>query len=100
MEEDLYKYPMKKYIAEGRQSSLTTWGLSTKVLPRPLSDLSAWVGILHLKPTAECQISTLIFEYFFMDGGVLYKYPMKNISKDCQSSLTTWSLNQSYFPGL
>jgi hypothetical protein len=33
---------------------------------------------MHLKPTAGCQISTLIFDLLFMEGG-LYKYPMKNI---------------------
>jgi hypothetical protein len=35
---------------------------------------------MHLKPTAECQISTLIFEKKMWRGG-LYKYPMKNISR-------------------
>jgi hypothetical protein len=35
---------------------------------------------MHLKPTAECQISTLIFEKKRWKGG-LYKYPMKNISR-------------------
>ena len=34
---------------------------------------------MHLKPTAECQISILIFEKKNVEGG-LYKYPMKNIS--------------------
>ena len=35
---------------------------------------------MHLKPTAECQISTLIFEKKNVEGG-FYKYPMKNISR-------------------
>ena len=35
---------------------------------------------MHLKPTAECQISTLIFEKNIVKGG-LYKYPTKNISR-------------------
>jgi hypothetical protein len=35
---------------------------------------------MHLKPTAGCQISTLIFENRLLRGG-LYKYPMKNISR-------------------
>ena len=35
---------------------------------------------MHLKPTAGCQISTLIFEKKMWKGG-LYKYPMKNISR-------------------
>jgi hypothetical protein len=38
------------------------------------------IGIMHLKPTAECQISTLIFENKNVEGG-LYKYPIKNISR-------------------
>ena len=36
---------------------------------------------MHLKPTAGCQISTLIFEKQIVDGG-LYEYPMKNYIKD------------------
>ena len=36
---------------------------------------------MHLKPTAECQISTLIFEKKHCEGGGLYKYPIKNISR-------------------
>ena len=35
---------------------------------------------MHLKPTAGCQISTLIFEKKLWRVG-LYKYPMKNISR-------------------
>jgi hypothetical protein len=35
---------------------------------------------MHLKPTAECQLSTLIFEKKMWSAG-LYKYPMKNISR-------------------
>ena len=36
---------------------------------------------MHLKPTAECQISTLIFEKKNVEGG-LYKYPIKKYIKD------------------
>ena len=36
---------------------------------------------MHLKPTAECQISILIFENKIVKGGGLYKYPIKNISR-------------------
>jgi hypothetical protein len=39
-------------------------GIRSKVLPGPLTDIS---GIMHLNPTAGCQISTLIFEF----GGTL-----------------------------
>jgi hypothetical protein len=35
---------------------------------------------MHLKPTTGCPISSLIFENKIVDG-VLYKYPMKNISR-------------------
>ena len=42
---------------------------------------------MHLKPTAECQISTLIFEKENVEGG-LYKYPMKNISRTAKFLLT------------
>ena len=55
-------------------------------------------GFLHLKPTAGCQILTLIFEYFFVEGG-LYKYFMKNILKTAKF-FPTWGLNQRYCPGL
>ena len=42
---------------------------------------------MHLKPTAECQISTLIFQKKMWRGG-LYKYPMKNISRTAKFLLT------------
>ena len=35
---------------------------------------------MHLKSSAECQISILIFENKIVKGG-LYKYPIKNISR-------------------
>jgi hypothetical protein len=37
-------------------------------------------GLMRLKPTAECQISILIFEKRIVEEG-LYKYPIKNISR-------------------
>ena len=46
---------------------------------------------MHLKPTAGCQISTLIFEKTIVEGG-LCKYPMKNISKTAKF-LPTWGLD-------
>ena len=36
---------------------------------------------MHLKPTAGCQISIVIFENKLWRGGVLYKHPIKNISR-------------------
>ena len=53
---------------------------------------------MHIKPTIGCQISTLIFEFFFIEGD-LYKYSMKNILKTAMF-LTTWGLGQRYCPGL
>jgi hypothetical protein len=46
---------------------------------------------MHLKPTTGCQISTLIFENKIVEG-VLYKYPMKNISRTAKF-LPTWGLD-------
>ena len=66
-----------KYIKDGKV--LDHLGFQSKVFPGPLTDLSAW--FLHLKPTAGCQISTLIFNFFLWRGG-LYKYPMKKYIKD------------------
>ena len=41
---------------------LSHLGFNSKVLPRPLTTLSDWV-ILHLKPSALCHISILIFGF-------------------------------------
>jgi hypothetical protein len=41
--------------------------IKSEVLSGPLTDLSIR-GLLHLKPTAGCQISTLIFEIFLVEG--------------------------------
>jgi hypothetical protein len=48
-------------------------------------------GIMHLKPTAGCQILTFIFEKKIVEGGP-YKYPMKNISRTAKF-LPTLGLN-------
>jgi hypothetical protein len=61
-------------------------------LKRPLG------GFLHHKPTAGCQISTLIFEKNNYGGGV-FKYSMKNKLRTAKFS-PTWGSNQRYFPGL
>jgi hypothetical protein len=55
-------------------------------------------GFLHVKPTAGCQISTLIFDFFCFGGG-LYKYSMKNILRTA-NFLPSWCLDQRYCPGL
>ena len=49
---------------------------------------------LHLKPTTECRISTLIFD-LFLEGG-LYEYPMNNILRTAKF-LPTWGFNQRYW---
>jgi hypothetical protein len=69
-----------------------------KDISRAFNWLKCLGGFLHLKPTAECQISTLIFDFFFMEGG-LYKYPMKNILRTAKF-LTIWGLSERYCPGL
>jgi hypothetical protein len=38
-------------------------------------DTLLWCGFLDLKPTAECQISTLVLAFFYGGRGV-YRYPM------------------------
>jgi hypothetical protein len=43
-------------------------------------------GCLYIKPSAGCQISTLIFEISFVERD-LYKYPMKNISTQALQSV-------------
>jgi len=45
---------------------------------------------MHLKSTAGCQISTLIFEKRIVERD-LYEYPMKNISRTAKF-LSTWDL--------
>jgi hypothetical protein len=45
-------------------------------LIRAFNWLKCMSGYLHLKPTVGCQISTLIFEFCFVEGG-LYEYPWK-----------------------
>ena len=56
----------KKYIKDGKV--LNHLELRSKVLLRPFTELSAWVGFC---PTVGCQISTLIFEKKIMERGSL-----------------------------
>jgi hypothetical protein len=56
-----------------------TW-VYNKGIVRIFKWLKCFGGILHLKPTAGCQISTLLFEFFLWKAG-LYKYSMNNISR-------------------
>jgi hypothetical protein len=63
---DPMNIPLK--IAEGRQSyfPLRAW---IKGIARAFHWLKCLGGFLHLKFTAGCQISTLIFEFCFVEGG-------------------------------
>ena len=51
---------------------------------------------MHLKPTAGCQISTLIFRF---GGGGPYAYPMKNYRRTA-TFFATWGLGQRYCPDI
>jgi hypothetical protein len=48
--------------------------------------------------TVGCQISTLIIEFCFMEGG-LYRYHLTNILMTAKF-LPTWGFNQRYWHGL
>ena len=95
MEGDLYKYPLKIY--HRRQSSCSR-GDSIKGIVRAFSWLKCLGGFLHLKPTVGCQISTLIFEFSFVEG-CLYEYPITNILRTAKF-LSTGGFNQRYCPDL
>ena len=82
---------------EGRQSSCPL-GVSIKGIARAFNWLKCLGGFLHLKPTVGCQISTLIFEFSFVER-VLYKFPMKIILRTAKF-LSTCGFNQRYCPGL
>ena len=77
VEGDLYKYPIKNISRTAK--FLPTFG-QVKGIARVFNWLKFLGGIMHLKPTAGFQISTLIFEKKMWRGG-LYEYPMNNISR-------------------
>jgi hypothetical protein len=54
-------------IYQGRQSSCP-FGVSVKGIDRAFNRLKCLGGFVHLKPTAGCQILTLIFELCFVEG--------------------------------
>ena len=58
-EEGLYEYPIKIY--QGRQSYCPLWAY-VKGIVWVFNCHNCLGGIMHLKPTAGCQISSLIFE--------------------------------------
>ena len=70
-----------------------TWGF-TNGIARAFNWLKYLVGIMHLKPTAGCQISTLIFGL----GGI-HAYPMANYRRTAKF-FVTWGLDQRYCPNL
>jgi hypothetical protein len=56
------------------------FGFESKILLVPLTDLSVIGGILYLKPTAVCQISTLIFGFLGGSGNTLELNPKWEIT--------------------
>ena len=74
-------------IAKGRQSFFSL-GIKVKGISRAFNWLKCLGGILHLKPTAGCQISTLIFGFFFRGP---YKYLIINGQRTAKFFLT-WGL--------
>ena len=82
-------------IANGRQSSFSL-GDEVKGITRAFYWLKFLGGFLHLKSTAGCQISTLIFGFFV--GGP-YKYSLKNCQRTAKFFFT-WGLSQRYCPAL
>jgi hypothetical protein len=61
----LYKYPMKNILKT--EKFLHTW-VSVKGIVWTFTWLRCLGGCPHLKPTVGCQISTLIFEFSFVEG--------------------------------
>jgi hypothetical protein len=48
VERDIYEYPMKKYIKDGKV--LANLGFRSKVFPGPLTDISPWVVFCTSNP--------------------------------------------------
>ena len=82
-------------IYKGRQMSCL--GFKINGIAQVFYWLKCLGGIMHLKPTAGCQISTLIFDFFYGGGSLLISH--ENISRTAKF-LTTCSLCQRYCPGL
>jgi len=84
-----------KYIKNGKV--LTHSGFKSKVLPGPLTDLSALVGFWTSSPQQGVKYHLSYLRFRFVEGG-LYKYPMKNILRTAKF-LPTWNLSQIYCSG-
>jgi len=78
-------------IAQGRQSYFPL-GVEIKGIAWAFNWLKCLSGILHLKPPAGCQISTLIFGFF---GGKPYIYPMTKCQRT-EKFFPTRNLDQRY----
>jgi hypothetical protein len=89
MEGDLYEYPIKNI---SRRRSSCPLGISFKDIVPAFNWRKCLGWFMHLKPTVGCQISTLIFEFSFVEGG-LYAYSMNNISRTAKF-LPTWDFIQ------
>jgi hypothetical protein len=68
MEGGLYKYPIKNISRTAR--FLPTFG-QVKGIARIFNWHKCLGGIMHLKPTAGCQISIVIFDKKIVEGGSL-----------------------------
>ena len=77
-------------IYQERESSCSI-GIPIKSVAIVINWLKCLGGIMYLKPTAGCQISTLIFEDKLWSEG-LYKYLMKNKSRTAKF-LPTWNFS-------
>jgi hypothetical protein len=62
---------LKSIKGPGNTFDLSPLGISVKGIARTFNRLKCLGGFLHLKSTVGCQISTLIFDFFFMEEGSL-----------------------------
>ena len=95
MEGDLYKYPTKKYIKDGK--FLDHLGFKSKVFPGPLTDLIAWVGFCTSSPQQGVKYQ-LWYVIFFMEGGGSLWISHEKYIKDGKV-LDHLGLNSKVFPG-
>ena len=92
--EGLYKYHMRN---SERQSS-SPLGVLIKCIAEGFNWFKFMGGFLHLKPTAGCQITTLIIEKknCGKEGGLYLSHENFTTAE----LLPSWGLNQSYCPVL
>jgi hypothetical protein len=107
MDVGLYKHPMKNILRTAK--FLTTWGFYQRYF-KSIKGSGNTFDLIH---NWSRTLPSLIYfswdinrdppsmkknQFFFMEGG-LYKYPMENILRTAKF-LTTWGINQRYYPGL